>query len=100
MRPLSYQRSLRARIDVFSVTTTDTENVLHGFRGGCDESYPQAGLTHIKGSPYGPTEVGGAGCRGSYGCGTAFRVDPITSGTKRSNAIDPFAHRGCYEAQE
>lgn len=73
-----------ARIDVFSVTT-GTEKVLHGFRGGSDDSHPQAGLTHIKGSPYGPTEVGGAGCRGSYGCGTVFRVDSITSGTKRSN---------------
>ena len=89
-----------ARIGVFGVTTTGTVKVLHGFGGGSDEAYPQAGLTHIKGSPYGPTEVGGAGCRGSYGCGTVFRVDSITSGTKRSNAIDAFAHRGCYEAPE
>ena len=54
---------------VFSVTTTGTEKVLHGFGRGTDGSQPVAGLINVKGVLYGTTPTGGAD-----GIGAVFSV--------------------------
>ena len=54
---------------VFSITTTGTEKVLHGFGYGYDGSQPQAGLINVNGVLYGTTPIGGA-----HGIGTVFSV--------------------------
>jgi uncharacterized repeat protein (TIGR03803 family) len=62
---------------VFSVSTTGTEKVLHGFVGS-DGYYPAAGLIDVKGTLYGTTEGGGVYGSG-YGAGTAYSI--TTSGS-------------------
>jgi uncharacterized repeat protein (TIGR03803 family) len=60
---------------------TGAETVLHSFSGGTDGTYPQSGLTYVKGILYGLTDSGGSNVScGSYGtgCGTAFAIDPST----------------------
>jgi uncharacterized repeat protein (TIGR03803 family) len=52
---------------VFSVTTSGTENVLHGFSGHGDG--PTAGLIDVKGILYGSTSAGG-----SHHDGTVFSI--------------------------
>jgi uncharacterized repeat protein (TIGR03803 family) len=67
---------------VFSVTTSGKkESVLHGFKGGADGSYPNAGLLNVDGVLYGTTDEGGANCSFSGGCGTVFSI--TTSGTEK-----------------
>ena len=54
---------------LYSISTTGTEKLLHGFDGS-DGYYPAAGLINVNGTLYGTTEGGGA-----YGNnGTAFSV--------------------------
>lgn len=63
---------------VFSMSLSGTEAVVYGFKGGSKGFAPQAGLTNVKGTLYGTTQLGGsAGCIGIYsapGCGTVFSV--------------------------
>jgi uncharacterized repeat protein (TIGR03803 family) len=65
---------------VFAITKTGTETVLYSFKGGSgDGAQVVGGLLNVKGTLYGTTTGGGAGC-GSYGCGTVFKI--TTSGTE------------------
>jgi|SRR5580692_11380218 uncharacterized repeat protein (TIGR03803 family) len=61
---------------VFSVSSTGKETVVYAFKGGTDGADPDS-LVWLKGSLYGTTRYGGAGC-GSSGCGTVFKLS--TSG--------------------
>ena len=65
---------------VFSVSTSGTEHVLYGFKGGKDGALPQTGLMDLKGTLYGTTIFGGtgscAGASGTTGCGTVFHISP------------------------
>jgi uncharacterized repeat protein (TIGR03803 family) len=45
---------------VFSITTSGTEKVLHGFGKGRDGKYPQARLLPVHGALYGTTKEGGS----------------------------------------
>jgi len=54
---------------VFSITTTGTERVLHGFTGRPDGALPYTDLIDVKGTLYGTTESGG-----KHGYGTVFRI--------------------------
>lgn len=65
---------------VFSISTTGDEKVLHSFTGGSDGAYPQASLINVKGTLYGTTPDGGAGCNSSDGCGTVYSIS--TTGTE------------------
>lgn len=65
---------------VFSIDTTGAEKVLHSFAGGSDGAYPQASLINVKGTLYGTTPDGGAGCSSSDGCGTVYSIS--TAGTE------------------
>lgn len=44
---------------ISSISTSDTEKVLHSFRGGRDGEIPWSGLTDVGGTLYGTTEWGG-----------------------------------------
>jgi uncharacterized repeat protein (TIGR03803 family) len=59
--------------------TSQDETILHRFNGS-DGSNPAATLSSVEGSLYGTTYRGGAGtgCVLGYGCGTAFKIDPVT----------------------
>lgn len=66
---------------VYSISTSGAEKVLYAFKGGSDGALPLAGLINVKGTLYGTTLDGGAGCNPSsyeFGCGTVFSV--TTSG--------------------
>jgi uncharacterized repeat protein (TIGR03803 family) len=60
--------------------TTGTESVVYAFKGGKDGIDP-IGLTNVKGTLYGETNLGGSSssCPSGTsftGCGTIFRIDP------------------------
>jgi uncharacterized repeat protein (TIGR03803 family) len=82
---------------VFKVTTTGTEQLIYKFKGGSDGRQLLAGLLGFRGLLYGTTASGGAGCYGSFGCGTVFKV--TTSGAEqvlhafegRNDGADPQA---------
>lgn len=60
---------------VYGVTTGGEEHTVYSFNySGGDGSFPEAGLTVFNGTLYGTTTSGGAGCRGSGGCGTVFSL--------------------------
>ncbi len=62
--------------DVFKITPGGTLTVLHTFQG-TDGEAPMAGLVLANdGNFYGTTQYGGAGCTGSGGCGTVFKITP------------------------
>jgi len=63
---------------VFESTTSGQETVLYRFQGGKDGANPYASLVDVNGALYGTTASGGAGCSGSRGCGTVFKI--TTSG--------------------
>ncbi|MGA7284417.1 MAG: choice-of-anchor tandem repeat GloVer-containing protein [Candidatus Cybelea sp.] len=63
---------------VFESTPSGQETVLYRFQGGKDGANPYAGLVDANGALYGTTAGGGAGCSGSGGCGTVFKI--TTSG--------------------
>lgn len=68
---------------VFSITPSGAEKVLYSFSGyPNDGAWPHAGLTDVKGTLYGTTDVGGPGeCYYSgYACGTVFSI--TTAGTE------------------
>ena len=48
--------------------------MLHSFAGSPDGSLPYANLINVKGILYGTTWGGGAGCKGSGGCGTVYSI--------------------------
>ena len=85
---------------VFKLAPDGTETVLHSFAsaGGSDGTNPYAGLiADKKGSLYGTTELGGAGCNGRFGCGTVFKIapdgnesvlHPFTDGSDGGNPVD------------
>jgi len=58
---------------------TGVETVVHSFNGG-DGSNPDAALLEVGGTLYGSTYRGGAGtgCVEGYGCGTVFKLSPVT----------------------
>jgi uncharacterized repeat protein (TIGR03803 family) len=58
---------------VFSITTSGAEKVLHGFGGGSDGFFPEAGVINVNGTLYGTTYYGGVRC-GGLGCGTVFAL--------------------------
>jgi uncharacterized repeat protein (TIGR03803 family) len=62
---------------VFKVSSTGKETTLHTFKGP-EGANPYAGLIQDgKGNFYGTTSEGGdLSCRGSYGCGTVFKLIP------------------------
>jgi uncharacterized repeat protein (TIGR03803 family) len=62
--------------NVFEITTSGTEKVLHSFGGGNDGRGPDAGLTSVNGVLYGTTSRGGV----DYNTGTVFKI--TTSGVK------------------
>jgi uncharacterized repeat protein (TIGR03803 family) len=67
---------------VFSLTTSGTERVLHGFGGAPDGDNPQADLIDVHGTLYGTTVEGGTDsyqCGSS--CGTVFSI--TKSGAER-----------------
>jgi uncharacterized repeat protein (TIGR03803 family) len=79
---------------VFAVSTSGTERVVYGFKGGADGAYPQAGLIAVNGKLYGTTSKGG----GTREDGTAFVVS--TSGLELvlhsfrggpNDGVDPVA---------
>jgi len=60
---------------IFELDTSNKLTALHTFQGGSDGSQPSGGLVSINGVLYGTTQFGGnAGCSGSGGCGTIFKV--------------------------
>lgn len=65
---------------VFSVSTSGTEKVLHGFTSGSDGSYPVGDLLDVNGTLYGTTAQGGSGCP-QHSCGIVFSI--TTSGTEK-----------------
>jgi uncharacterized repeat protein (TIGR03803 family) len=68
---------------VFKVDANGNETVLYSFTGGLDGSNPFAGLLQdAAGNLYGTTSNGGdVHCLNpSGGCGTVFRLDPVTGG--------------------
>jgi uncharacterized repeat protein (TIGR03803 family) len=62
----------------YSVTSSGVHTVLHKFKGGAGGYDPEGGLIDIKGTLYGTTSYGGAGCSNSSGCGTFYSM--TTSG--------------------
>ncbi|MBV9232403.1 MAG: hypothetical protein JO030_00055 [Candidatus Eremiobacteraeota bacterium] len=67
---------------VFSVTTSGSEKVLHGFAGPPDGESPEASLINISGTLYGTTAYGGnMNCPSGVGCGTVFSI--TTSGNEK-----------------
>lgn len=58
---------------VFRISPSGVEKVLYSFAGGSDGSYPNAGLTEVKGTMYGTTSPS-IGCGSGAGCGTVYRV--------------------------
>jgi uncharacterized repeat protein (TIGR03803 family) len=63
---------------VFAIDpATGGETVLYRFTGAADGGNPQAGLIYHAGKLYGTTVAGG-GTACTKGCGTVFRVDPLT----------------------
>ncbi len=50
------------------------EHALHSFKGSLDGENPWGGLATLKGTLYGTTSGGGAGCSSSGGCGIVFKV--------------------------
>ena len=74
---------------VYEVTLSGKERVLYRFKGfPNDGSGPAAGLVALNGMLYGATSAGGRTTQCSdnvpppYGCGTIFKVDPITGAEK------------------
>lgn len=64
---------------VFSLNAATGEHVvLHNFAGGQDGQYPSASLVGYGGFLYGTTVGGGAGACPSPGCGTVFKIDPMS----------------------
>jgi uncharacterized repeat protein (TIGR03803 family) len=60
---------------VYSVNTTGEETVLYNFAGGSDGEGPFAAPLAMKGTLYGTTLYGGAGCSSSSdGCGTVYSI--------------------------
>jgi uncharacterized repeat protein (TIGR03803 family) len=59
---------------IFSVRKNGKEKVVHTFSGP-DGCAPQGLIRDSAGNFYGATEMGGAGCISSYGCGTIFKLD-------------------------
>jgi uncharacterized repeat protein (TIGR03803 family) len=62
----------------YSVSSSGVHTVLHKFKGGPGGYDPEGGLIDIKGTLYGTTSAGGAGCSNSAGCGTFYSM--TTSG--------------------
>lgn len=58
------------------------ERVVYSFKGGKDGSYPDAALIALRGALYGTTSAGGD--NGCGGCGTVFKLTPVTSGYSES----------------
>ncbi|MGP8101314.1 MAG: choice-of-anchor tandem repeat GloVer-containing protein [Candidatus Cybelea sp.] len=83
---------------VFSITTSGTERVLHGFGNGDDGQRPGAGLVHMHGTLYGTTFFGGnqSRCIGEegIGCGTVFSI--TTSGAEKVLHRFGKGHDGRY----
>jgi uncharacterized repeat protein (TIGR03803 family) len=69
-----------------------TQTVLHNFTGGYtgpDGTYPQTSLTFDSaGNLYGTTQGGG-----TYGCGTVYKLTPVTTGPWKESILHSFA---CY----
>jgi uncharacterized repeat protein (TIGR03803 family) len=62
---------------VYSISTSGVEKVLYSFSGGSDGAVPEGGLTDVKGTLYGTTQLGGGGayCGGTDpGCGTVYSI--------------------------
>jgi|HubBroStandDraft_6_1064221.scaffolds.fasta_scaffold01690_10 uncharacterized repeat protein (TIGR03803 family) len=60
---------------IFRLDTSNLLTPLYTFQAGKDGSQPSGGLVSINGVLYGTTQFGGnAGCNGSLGCGTIFKV--------------------------
>jgi uncharacterized repeat protein (TIGR03803 family) len=64
---------------IFELSKTGTETVLYTFKGGHDGERPLAALLRdAAGNLYGTTwEGGGDGC-GGPGCGTVFKLEPVS----------------------
>jgi uncharacterized repeat protein (TIGR03803 family) len=75
-----------------------TEKVLYQFKGGKPGANPNAGLVQdAGGSLYGTTYNGGIGpCRDSArsGCGTAFKLTPLSGGGWKKTTLHLFASQG------
>ncbi|MFY9718459.1 MAG: choice-of-anchor tandem repeat GloVer-containing protein [Candidatus Cybelea sp.] len=67
----TYQGGASGWGTVYSVTTSGSEHVLYGFKGGTDGGYPYDGLAELDGTLYGTTYEGGA-----KGFGTVFKLSP------------------------
>lgn len=70
---------------VFKLTPAGSrykESALWSFRGGTDGSGPESGVTFdATGAIYGTTYFGGGTrCASGYGCGTAYKLTPSSSG--------------------
>ncbi len=60
---------------VFKLDTSNVLTIIYSFQAGTDGADPAGGLVSINGVLYGTTQFGGhAGCSGSGGCGTIFKV--------------------------
>ena len=57
--------------NVFSVTLSGTEQVLHTFTGGVNGAASEAALVNVNGTLYCTTRLGGAS-----GVGTIFKIHP------------------------
>jgi uncharacterized repeat protein (TIGR03803 family) len=57
---------------------TGVETVVYAFKGLPDGSFPRGDLTVVGGALYGTTNNGGESNACFLGCGTVFKVDPLT----------------------
>jgi uncharacterized repeat protein (TIGR03803 family) len=64
---------------VFKLDTSGKETVLHAFTGMQDGGFPNGLVQDTAGNLYATTEVGGdPNCASGNGCGTVFKLDPMT----------------------
>ncbi len=86
---------------VYSMNATGEETVLYSFVGGSDGEGPFAAPLAVKGTLYGTTLYGGAGCSSSDGCGTVYSITTTGNETvlHRFNDSDGYAvYAGLTEA--
>jgi uncharacterized repeat protein (TIGR03803 family) len=79
-----------------------TESVLYSFTGGTDGANPVSGVTVLNSSLFGTASLGGdSTCLNpddTYGCGTVFRIAPVSDATGRIRWKESTIHS--FEMQD